>query len=189
MKLKPWQGIIISVLLGAISIYYLIYRNGMVNFGNINFLWLNFAIIMIILWWIANASSTKIISCTLGMDLRLIDSLKLVFAGFFSGAITTFSSGTIPGEIAFLLTTDVPPDYALELVSIRTIMNGISKGILALILASSMYSLIGSLIGRILLTLFLTYSLAVGGRYFIFFSRGIVVFPQINNYLYRRRKI
>jgi hypothetical protein len=172
MKLKPCQGIIISVLLGVISIYYLIYRNGKVNFGNINFLWLSLAIIMVILWWLANALTTKTISYTLGIDLRLIDALKLVLAGFFSGAITIFSSGTMPGEIAFLVTRDVPFDYALGLVGIKTIMNNISKGILALTLVSLMYSLISSIIGKILLTLFLTYSLGVGGGYFIFFSRS-----------------
>jgi uncharacterized protein (TIRG00374 family) len=171
MGVKVWQGIAISLSLGAIAVYYLIYRNGRVNFTNINLLWLSLAIIMVILWWIANALTAMTISDALGLNLKIIDSIKLVLAGFSSGSITFFSSGTIPGEMAFLVAKNVPMDYALALTSIKTMMSSISKGILALVLASSMYNLVGSLISKILLMLFITYGLGVGGGYLVLFSK------------------
>ena len=171
MRPKVWQGIIISLFLGIIAVYYLIYSGRKIDFTDVNLLWLGIAVIMIILSWIPNALIVMTISKRLGLELNIIDSIRLALAGFLFGSVTFFSSGTIPGEIAFLVTKNVPMDYALGLASIKTIINSISKGILALILASSMYNLMGSIISRILLTLFITYGLGIGGWYIVLFSK------------------
>lgn len=170
MKIKFWQ-ILIPIIIGGITIYYFVYRDREINLGQKNYLWAILGIIVIILWWISEALKLSILSHSIGVNINLSDSLKVVFTGFFLGGVTVFSLGTFPGEYVSLLKVGVDADNALGIVSIRGIMNGIVKGIIAVIVAILIRGYRNPLFKDIFYSIFLTYGIGIFLAYFIIFSK------------------
>ncbi|HXK69997.1 MAG TPA: hypothetical protein PK455_01675, partial [Caldisericia bacterium] len=96
MKLKPWQGFIISLLFGLIGLFFLIRTTGKISFVGLNYSWLIVALGITVIWWIADTMSLKIILDTIGHKLKLFQLVKIMLSSFFFGAITPFNSGFLP---------------------------------------------------------------------------------------------
>lgn len=171
MKVKFWQ-FLIPIILGGVSFYYFVYRDKKISLGEKNYLWIILGIIVIMLWWISEALKLSILSRNIGLNIRFLDSLKVVFTGFFLGGITVFSIGTFPGEYVSLLKIGIDPDDALWIVSVRGIMNGIIKSIIAIILAIFLRTYNNPMFRDIFYGIFLTYGLGIFLAYFIIFSKN-----------------
>lgn len=171
MKIKFWQ-FLIPIILGGVSFYYFVYRDKKISLGEKNYLWIILGIIVIMLWWISEALKLSILSRNIGLNIRFLDSLKVVFTGFFLGGITVFSIGTFPGEYVSLLKIGIDPDDALWIVSVRGIMNGIIKSIIAIILAIFLRTYNNPMFRDIFYGIFLTYGLGIFLAYFIIFSKN-----------------
>lgn len=171
MKVKFWQ-FLIPIILGGVSFYYFVYRDKKISLGEKNYLWIILGIIVIMLWWISEALKLSILSRNIGLNIRFLDSLKVVFTGFFLGGITVFSIGTFPGEYVSLLKIGIDPDDVLWIVSVRGIMNGIIKSIIAIILAIFLRTYNNPMFRDIFYGIFLTYGLGIFLAYFIIFSKN-----------------
>ncbi len=93
MKIKPWQGLIISLLFGLAGIFIITRTTGNISISHINISWLIYSSGIIIIWWIADSMSLKIILGAVGYNLRLFQIIKIMLSSFFFGAITPFNSG------------------------------------------------------------------------------------------------
>ncbi|MGC8970873.1 MAG: lysylphosphatidylglycerol synthase transmembrane domain-containing protein [bacterium] len=170
MRVKSWQ-ILLPIIIGGVTIYYFVYRDGEIGLGQKNYMWAIFGSIAVILWWLSEALKLSVLSSSIGVDISLLDSLKVIFTGFFLGGVTVFSLGTFPGEYLSLLRIGVDADNALGIVSIRGIMNGIVKGVIAIIVAILIRGYKSPLFKDIFYSIFLTYGIGIFMVYFIIFSK------------------
>ena len=183
MRIRFWQ-ILLPVILGVITLYYFVYRDRGINLRHKDYLWIIYGSLIIILWWISEATKLSMISNIIGIDIGFLNSLRIVFAGFFFGSVTAFSIGTFPGEYVSLIRIGVDADRALGIVSIRGIINGIVKGIIAVTIAFFLRSHRNPVFKDIFYTIFLTYGLGVFLTYFIIFGKNVYS-AKIRNYITR----
>ncbi|MBC7321298.1 flippase-like domain-containing protein [bacterium] len=172
MKVKFWQ-FLSPIILGGIVSYYFIYRDRTINLGQKNFLWIICGSVIIIVWWITEGLKLSMLARYTGIKINFLDSLKVVFTGFFLGGITAFSVGTFPGEYISLLKIGLDADRALWIVSVRGIMNSIIKGITAIIIAIFLRNYDIPIFRDIFYSIFLTYGLGIFLVYFIIFSKNL----------------
>ncbi|MCX7796786.1 MAG: flippase-like domain-containing protein [bacterium] len=172
MKIKFWQ-FLLPIILGGMVFYYFIYRDKGISLGFKNLLWIIYGSMIIVIWWIIEGLKLSMLARYVGENIKLLDSLKVIFTGFFLGGITVFSIGTFPGEYVSLLRLGVDVDKALWIVSVRGIMNSIIKGIVAIVIAIFLRNYGNSMFRNLLYSIFLTYGLGILLVYFIIFSKNI----------------
>lgn len=172
MKVRFWQ-FLIPVILGGITFYYLVYRDRKISLGERNYIWIIWGGMVILLWWISEAVKLSILSRNIGINIGFLNSLKVIFTGFFLGGITFFSIGTFPGEYMSLLKIGVDPDDALWIVSVRGIMNGIIKSIIAIIFVVFLRTYNNPIFRNMFYNIFLAYGLGIFLVYFIIFSKNL----------------
>lgn len=172
MKVKFWQ-FLLPIILGGIVFYYFIYRDRTIDLGQKNFRWIICSSSIIFAWWIIEGLKLSMLARYAGVKVNLLDSLKVVFVGFFLGGITAFSVGTFPGEYVSLLKVGLDAEKALWIVSVRGIMNSIIKGITAVVIAIFLRNYGSSIFRDIFYSIFLTYGLGIFLAYFIIFSKNL----------------
>lgn len=172
MNIKPWQGFLVSLILGFLGIFILIQTAGEISFKQLNFLWLIFAFGITLIWWIADSFSLLIILSAIGIKLKLLQTLKIMLSSFFFGAITPFNSGFLPAELVLLKGANVNLELSFPAVMAKMILNGSLRGLLAIVLGISLNKYLGSLLGRIILVILVLYGLASIFGYFVLFSRN-----------------
>lgn len=172
MKIRFWQ-FLLPMILGGITFYYLVYKDRNINLREKNYIWIIWGSMIILLWWVSEAVKLSTLSHNIGINIGFLNSLKVIFTGFFLGGITFFSIGTFPGEYMALLKIGLDPDDALWIVSVRAIMNGIIKSIIAIILAVFLRTYNNPIFRDIFYNIFLAYGLGIFLVYFIIFSKNI----------------
>ena len=172
MKLKPWQGFIISLLFGLIGLFFLIRTTGKISFVGLNYSWLIVALGITVIWWIADTMSLKIILDTIGHKLKLFQLVKIMLSSFFFGAITPFNSGFLPAELVLLKGANVSLDLSFPAVMAKMILNGLLRGLLSIVLGLSLKNYLGSVLGNIIIIILFIYGLASIFGYFILFSKN-----------------
>ena len=171
MKIKPWQGLIISLLFGLAGIFIITRTTGNISISHINISWLIYSSGIIIIWWIADSMSLKIILGAVGYNLRLFQIIKIMLSSFFFGAITPFNSGFFPAELFFLKRVGVDLEFSFTVTMFKMILNGLLRGLLAITLGIYLRNSLGSVMGKIIFAILLIYGVASIFGYFLLFSR------------------
>ena len=172
MKIKPWQGIIASLICGFIGIFILLKISEPIKFTSINILWLFTSVIIFLIWWSSDSLSLKVVANGLKIQISFFEAMKILFSSFFFGAITPFNSGMMPAEIFFLKTKGVGMSLSLSAVMMKALINGILRGILAIILGLYLYKSLGSIIGKVMLSILLMYGIIVFSTYIIIINQS-----------------
>ena len=172
MKIKPWLGIVVSLICGFIGIFILFRISEPIKFVNINILWLFVSVVIFLIWWSSDSFSLKVIADGLKIKLTFLESLKIIYSSFFFGAVTPFNSGMIPAEIFFLKIKGAGLCSALPTVMMKALINGILRGILAIILGLYFYKTLGSIIGKVMLSILLMYGVIVFSTYIVIINQS-----------------
>lgn len=171
MKIKPWQGLIISILFGLIGIFIIRKTTGDISISHLDIRWLICSIGIIIVWWISDSMSLKVILNAVGKNLGLFQILKIMLSSFFFGAITPFNSGFLPAEFFFLKAANVGLEFSFPVVMFKMLLNGLLRGLLSIVLGIYLRGSLSSVIGKIIFVILLVYGFASIFGYFLLFSK------------------
>jgi len=170
--MKPWDGFIISLLLGVTGIFVIIRLTGSINLSRLNFFWFLGSIRIVIVWWIAESMSLKTILSAVNLKLGLFQILKIMLSSFFFGAITPFNSGFLPAELVLLKGANIDLELSFPVVMVKMILNGLLRGLLAIALGIYLRGSLGFLAGRIVFIVLTIYGFVSILGYFILFSKN-----------------